>query len=41
MPFLIDTDICSAHLRGSAKVTSRFLQHTGQLNLSVVTVGEL
>jgi tRNA(fMet)-specific endonuclease VapC len=39
--FLIDTDICSAHLRNVAIVTQRFLQNSGQLYISVVTLGEL
>jgi tRNA(fMet)-specific endonuclease VapC len=38
MSFLIDTDVCSAHLRN---VGSRFLQYTGQLHISVLTLGEL
>ena len=41
MSFLIDTDICSAHLRNAGMVTHRFLQHTGRLYLSVLTLGEL
>ena len=41
MSFLIDTDIISAHLRGTAAVTNRFLQHTGRLHVSVVTLAEL
>lgn len=41
MSFLIDTDTCSAHLRQKSPVTSRFLQYTGQLHVSVITVGEL
>jgi tRNA(fMet)-specific endonuclease VapC len=39
--FLVDTDICSAHLKESGRVTSRFLQYTGRLHVSVVTVAEL
>jgi len=39
--FLVDTDICSAHLRQRGPVTNRFLQYTGRLNISAVTVGEL
>jgi tRNA(fMet)-specific endonuclease VapC len=39
--FLIDTDICSAHLKQSGPVATKFLQHSGQLHVSVVTVGEL
>ena len=41
MSFLIDTDTCSAHLRQKGAVTSRFLQYTGRLHISVVTLGEL
>jgi tRNA(fMet)-specific endonuclease VapC len=41
MAYLIDTDICSAHLRNSPKVTALFLQHSGALYLSVMTLGEL
>lgn len=33
MSYLVDTDIVSAHLRGSGVVTNRFLQY----NLAVVT----
>jgi predicted nucleic acid-binding protein len=39
--FLIDTDICSAHLKQQGPVTNRFLQYTGRLFVSAVTVGEL
>jgi len=39
--FLIDTDTCSAHLRQKGAVTGRFLQYTGQLHISVITMGEL
>lgn len=41
MSFLVDTDICSAHLKGVGAVTGRFLQYTGRLHVSVVTAGEL
>ena len=41
MSFLVDTDICSAHLKGHPRVTGRFLQYTGNLHMSVVTLGEL
>ena len=41
MSFLIDTDTCSAHLKEKSAVTGRFLQYTGQLHISVVTMGEL
>ena len=39
--YLLDTDICSAHLRNVAIVTNRFQQHAGELYLSVLTLGEL
>jgi tRNA(fMet)-specific endonuclease VapC len=41
MSFLIDTDICSAYLRGHSAVASRFFQYTGRLYISVVTIAEL
>ncbi len=41
MSFLVDTDICSAHLKQQGPVTNRFLQYTGRLYISAVTVGEL
>ena len=39
--YLVDTDIISAHLRGSGAVTNRFLQYSGRLHVSVVTLAEL
>lgn len=41
MSFLLDTDICSAHLKRPAGLTSRFVQHSGRLAVSILTVGEL
>lgn len=41
MSFLLDTDTCSAHLKGNPQVTNRFLQYTGRLHISAVTLGEL
>ncbi len=41
MSFLVDTDICSAHLKNIAKVSSRFVQSAGSLYLSAVSLGEL
>jgi tRNA(fMet)-specific endonuclease VapC len=41
MSFLVDTDICSAHLKNVSKVSSRFIQHAGSLYLSAVSLGEL
>jgi tRNA(fMet)-specific endonuclease VapC len=39
--FLVDTDICSAYLKGDRRVWNRFLQYSGGLHVSTVTVGEL
>ena len=41
MSYLVDTDIISAHLRGTGIVTNRFLQYSGRLHVSVVTLAEL
>jgi tRNA(fMet)-specific endonuclease VapC len=41
MSFLIDTDTCSAHLKQKGVIMNRFLQYTGGLHLSTVTLGEL
>ena len=41
MSFLLDTDICSAQLKGNRAVHNRFLQYTGGLHISTVTLGEL
>lgn len=41
MSFLIDTDICSAYLKGNPGVFARFMQYIGQLWVSAITVGEL
>lgn len=41
MSFLLDTDICSAHLKGDQAVWQKMQQHGGQLHVSVITVGEL
>jgi tRNA(fMet)-specific endonuclease VapC len=39
--FLLDTDICSAYLKGNGPVTSRFIQYDGRLNISTITFAEL
>jgi predicted nucleic acid-binding protein len=39
--FLLDTDICSAYMKGSNAVYSRFIQYGGRLHISTVTLGEL
>jgi predicted nucleic acid-binding protein len=41
MSFLLDTDTCSAFLKGNRNVQNRFLQYGGQLHISIITVGEL
>jgi predicted nucleic acid-binding protein len=41
MSFLLDTDICSAHLRDNRLVTPRVEQYAGRLHVSVVTAAEL
>jgi tRNA(fMet)-specific endonuclease VapC len=41
MSFLIDTDICSAHMRRPAMLAHRFVQYTGQIAISAVTLAEL
>lgn len=41
MSFLLDTDICSAYVKGDSRLWQRFMQHSGQLHLSVITAAEL
>jgi len=41
MSFLVDTDTCSAHLKNNPLVHARFQQYSGNLHISVVTLGEL
>ena len=41
MSFLLDTDICSAYMKGNHQVWQRFMQYSGRLHVSPVTVGEL
>ena len=41
MSFLLDTNICSAHLRRPSGLAHRFMQHTGRLFLPSVVLGEL
>lgn len=41
MNFLVDTNICSAYIKGNHGVWSRFLTHSGGMALSVITAGEL
>jgi tRNA(fMet)-specific endonuclease VapC len=41
MNFLLDTDICSAHMRRPAKLSHRFVQYIGQVAISTVNLAEL
>jgi tRNA(fMet)-specific endonuclease VapC len=41
MSFLLDTNICSAHLKRPSGLTHRFVQHGGGLYISTVVLGEL
>ncbi len=41
MSFLLDTNILSAHLRRPAGLVHRFVQHSGRLYTSAVSLGEL
>jgi tRNA(fMet)-specific endonuclease VapC len=41
MNFLLDTDICSAHMRRPAHLAHRFVQYINQIAISSVTLAEL
>lgn len=41
MSFLVDTDTCSAYVKGVRPVVNRFAQYAGRLSISAVTLGEL
>ncbi len=41
MSFLLDTDTCSAYLKGDARLWQRFMQYGGRLYASTITVAEL
>ncbi|MGD0464759.1 MAG: type II toxin-antitoxin system VapC family toxin [Tepidisphaeraceae bacterium] len=41
MNFLLDTNICSAYLKGDGRVFNRFIQHAGGLSVSAIVVAEL
>ncbi len=41
MSFLLDTNICSAHLKRPAGLTHRFVQHSGRLFIPTIVLGEL
>lgn len=41
MSYLLDTNICSAHLERSGGLAHRMLQYSGRLYLSTIVLGEL
>jgi len=41
MSFLLDTNICSAHMRRPAGLAHRFIQHSGRIWIPTIVLGEL
>jgi tRNA(fMet)-specific endonuclease VapC len=41
MKFLLDTNICSAHMRRPAGLAHRFLQHIGHMAIPTIALAEL
>jgi tRNA(fMet)-specific endonuclease VapC len=41
MSFLLDTNICSAHLKLPSGLAHRFIQHSGRLYIPAIALGEL
>lgn len=41
MSYLLDTNICSAHLKRPSGLVHRFIQHSGRLYLPTIVLGEL
>lgn len=41
MSFLLDTNICSAHMNRAAGLTHRFIQHSGRLAIPTIVLAEL
>jgi len=41
MSFLLDTNICSAHMRRPAGLAHRFIQYSGRLSIPTVVLAEL
>jgi tRNA(fMet)-specific endonuclease VapC len=41
LSFLLDTDTCSAYVKGHPLVFNRFVQYGGGLAISTITLGEL
>ena len=41
MTFLLDTNICSAHMRRPARLAHRFIQYIDKLAIPTIVLGEL
>jgi len=41
MSFLLDTNICSAHMRRPAGLAHRFIQYSGRISIPTIALGEL
>ena len=41
MSYLLDTNICSAHLKRPAGLAHRFIQYGGRLHIPTIVLGEL
>jgi tRNA(fMet)-specific endonuclease VapC len=41
LSFLLDTNVCSAHLRGRPDLTHRFIHHGGRLFIPTIVLAEL
>lgn len=41
MKYLLDTNICSAHMRRPAGLAHRFMQYSGRLAIPTIVLGEL
>ena len=41
MSLVLDTNICSAHVRRPAGLAHRFIQHSGNIYISTIVLGEL
>lgn len=41
MSFLVDTDICTAYLKGNNRIHGRFVQYGGRVHVSAITAGQL
>jgi tRNA(fMet)-specific endonuclease VapC len=41
MSFLLDTNVCAAHLKQSSGLIHRFIQHAGRLHVATIVLAEL